>query len=141
MNIVSEHEDLVYNVLRNKINKTPVGYPKTESGVELKILKYLFTPKEAEVALSLGSFPKPLGLIFKIRKDKKLTKFELEEHLESMANKGAIIGAKFRGKEYIGVIRSTFLINPEGKIVHIWPKVSVKGHPEDVQRVLTEITK
>ena len=48
---------------------------------------------------------------------------------------------KFRGKEYMGVIRSTFLINPEGKIVHIWPKVSVKGHPEDVQRILTELTK
>jgi peroxiredoxin Q/BCP len=46
---------------------------------------------------------------------------------------------KFRGKEYMGVIRSTFLIDPEGKIAHLWPKVSVKGHPEDVQRVLGEI--
>jgi len=42
----------------------------------------------------------------------------------------------FRGKEYVGVIRSTFLIDPEGKIVHIWPKVSVKGHPEEVKKVL-----
>lgn len=48
---------------------------------------------------------------------------------------------KFRGKEYIGVIRSTFLIDPEGKIAHIWPKVSVKGHPEDVEKVLKELTK
>lgn len=48
---------------------------------------------------------------------------------------------KFRGKEYMGVVRSTFLINPNGKIVHIWPKVSVKGHPEDVQNVLTELKK
>ncbi len=47
---------------------------------------------------------------------------------------------KFRGKEYIGVIRSTFLIDPEGKIAHIWPKVSVKGHPEDVERALKELT-
>ncbi|MFX1363834.1 MAG: thioredoxin-dependent thiol peroxidase [Promethearchaeota archaeon] len=46
---------------------------------------------------------------------------------------------KFRGKEYIGVIRSTFLIDPEGKIAHIWPKVSVKGHPEDVEKVLKEL--
>ena len=45
---------------------------------------------------------------------------------------------KFRGKEYMGVVRSTFLIDPDGKIVHIWPKVSVKGHAEDVQNVLTE---
>ena len=48
---------------------------------------------------------------------------------------------KFRGKEYMGVIRSTFLIDPEGNIAHIWPKVSVKGHPEDVQKVLTELKK
>ena len=48
---------------------------------------------------------------------------------------------KFRGKEYIGVIRSTFLINPEGKIAYIWPKVSVKGHPEEVQKILTEVQK
>ena len=48
---------------------------------------------------------------------------------------------KFRGKEYMGVVRSTFLINPNGKIAHIWPKVSVNGHPEDVQKVLTKIRK
>ena len=45
----------------------------------------------------------------------------------------------FRGKEYVGVIRSTFLINPEGKIVHIWPKVSVKGHPEEVKSTLKKL--
>ncbi|MHA1985394.1 MAG: thioredoxin-dependent thiol peroxidase [Promethearchaeota archaeon] len=48
---------------------------------------------------------------------------------------------KFRGKEYMGVVRSTFLINPEGVIIHVWPKVSVNGHPEDVQKVLTELKK
>lgn len=47
----------------------------------------------------------------------------------------------FRGKEYIGVIRSTFLIDPKGKIAHIWPKVSVKGHPEEVESVLKDLIK
>ena len=46
---------------------------------------------------------------------------------------------KFRGNEYIGVIRSTFLIDPSGQIVHVWPKVSVKGHAEEVKSVLSEI--
>lgn len=46
---------------------------------------------------------------------------------------------KFRGKEYLGVTRSTFLINPEGKIAHVWPKVSVNGHPEEVQKILEEL--
>ena len=31
------------------------------------------------------------------------------------------------------------LIDEEGKIAHIWPKVSVKGHAEDVKKVLAEI--
>jgi len=46
---------------------------------------------------------------------------------------------KFRGKEYIGVTRSTFLIDPKGVIIHIWPKVSVKGHTEDVKQTLEEL--
>ena len=45
----------------------------------------------------------------------------------------------FRGKEYIGVTRSTFIINPEGKIAHIWPKVSVKGHTEEVKNILVKL--
>jgi len=46
---------------------------------------------------------------------------------------------KFMGKKYMGVTRSTFLIDLEGKIAHIWPKVSVKGHPEEVQKILVEL--
>ena len=46
---------------------------------------------------------------------------------------------KFRGKTYKGVIRSTFLIGLDGKIVHIWPKVSVKGHAEEVKDVLKSL--
>ena len=46
---------------------------------------------------------------------------------------------KFRGKEYIGLTRSTFIIDPNGKIAHIWSTVSVKGHPEDVQNILAEL--
>jgi peroxiredoxin Q/BCP len=44
-----------------------------------------------------------------------------------------------RGNEFIGVIRTTFLIDPEGKIIHIWPKVNAKGHAEEVKEKLTEI--
>ena len=46
---------------------------------------------------------------------------------------------KFRGKEYVGLTRSTFIIDTNGKIAHIWPTVSVKGHPEDVQNTLAEL--
>ncbi len=36
------------------------------------------------------------------------------------------------GKKYTGVIRTTVLIDREGRIARIWPKVSVEGHAEDV---------
>lgn len=43
---------------------------------------------------------------------------------------------KFMGKEYMGVIRSTFLINPNRKIVQVWDKVRVKAHAEKVLQEL-----
>ena len=43
------------------------------------------------------------------------------------------------GKEVIGIIRSTFLVDPEGLIRHVWPKVRVKDHAEEVVAVLKEL--
>lgn len=36
------------------------------------------------------------------------------------------------GKTYMGIVRSTFLIDGEGTIVRVWPAVKVKGHADDV---------
>lgn len=46
---------------------------------------------------------------------------------------------KLYGKESMGVQRSTFIIDPEGKIVHSWPKVKVKGHVSEVLEKLKEL--
>jgi thioredoxin-dependent peroxiredoxin len=39
---------------------------------------------------------------------------------------------KFMGKEYMGIVRSTFLIDPDGKIAQIWSNVRVKNHVDTV---------
>ena len=39
---------------------------------------------------------------------------------------------KLAGKEYMGIVRSTFIIDEEGKILHIYSKVRVKDHIEDI---------
>jgi len=39
---------------------------------------------------------------------------------------------KLYGRVFMGIVRSTFLIDAEGKIAKIWPKVRVKAHAEDV---------
>lgn len=45
---------------------------------------------------------------------------------------GVIKLKKLYGKEYMGIERSTFLIDPDGKLVQIWDKVKVKDHAQAV---------
>ncbi len=40
------------------------------------------------------------------------------------------------GREYMGVVRSTFIIDPDGKIAAKWEKVRVKGHVDEVKEKL-----
>lgn len=46
---------------------------------------------------------------------------------------------KLYGKEYEGVIRSTFLIDPQGKIAFLWKNVKVKGHIDAIKEKLQEL--
>ena len=45
---------------------------------------------------------------------------------------GVIVEKNMYGKITKGVARSTFLIDENGKIVKVWPKVKVEGHAEEV---------
>ena len=44
----------LHRQLQEHLDKLPIGFPKTESGVEIKILQHLFEPFEAKVALCLS---------------------------------------------------------------------------------------
>jgi len=48
---------------------------------------------------------------------------------------------KMAGREYYGIVRSTFLINPDGKIAALWSKVKVKDHVQEVLETLRHIKK
>jgi peroxiredoxin Q/BCP len=53
-----------------------------------------------------------------------------------------IIGEKkMYGKSYLGVIRTTYIINPEGEIAEAWSKVKVAGHVDKVIEKLEELQK
>lgn len=45
---------------------------------------------------------------------------------------------KLYGREYYGVVRNTFIIDPEAKIRYIWRRVKVQGHAEKVLNKLKE---
>ena len=46
---------------------------------------------------------------------------------------------KFMGREFMGIIRTTFLIDTKGKIIKIWDNVKVKDHAIEVLNTLKNI--
>jgi len=45
---------------------------------------------------------------------------------------------QFLGKSFLGIVRSTFLIGPDGVIQKVWPSASSKGHAAQVLEALGE---
>lgn len=80
-------EDRIYAELREFLDRLPGGYPATDSGVELRILKKLFTPEEAKMAVHLSLEPQPVPVIAE-RCGREES--EAGEMLESMAVKGLV---------------------------------------------------
>jgi peroxiredoxin Q/BCP len=46
---------------------------------------------------------------------------------------------KFMGKEFLGVVRSTAIIDPAGKVARVFDKVSPAEHPAEVEAALREL--
>lgn len=49
--------DEIYVKLRDHLDSMPAGYPATESGAEIKLLKKFYTPEQAEIALAIQMLP------------------------------------------------------------------------------------
>ena len=58
----------------------------------------------------------------------------------SVAEKYGVWGPKtFAGHEYIGIDRATFIIDPDGKIARVFPKVTPAGHSMEILNALKEL--
>ncbi|MBI4831698.1 MAG: 4Fe-4S binding protein [Candidatus Lindowbacteria bacterium] len=79
--------DSAYLKLREFLDQFPLGFPATDSGVEIEILKRLFTPEEAEVAVLLTPFPEEVS---SIASRTGLREAELGKKLDSMSKKGLV---------------------------------------------------
>jgi len=90
-----------YFKLRAFLDQFPLGFPKTEKGTEIEILKRLFTEEEAKIAIFLKIKPETVS---EISKRSKLNIFELEEKLHKMALKGLIFRTKREGKTLYNAI-------------------------------------
>ncbi|MDX2445691.1 MAG: 4Fe-4S binding protein [Desulfobacterales bacterium] len=88
--------DPVYMKLQKHLNSQAVGFPATRSGAEINILKHIFTPKEAEIALGINYKFEPLRMIYERVKDRVDSPEALEKHLDDIQKKG---GIEFKIKE------------------------------------------
>jgi len=97
---MTEKDLEIYRELQEHLDGMPVGFPATESGIELKVLKHLFTPEEAEIAVKLNYMPDPLKKIFRRVKKSGITIEELEKKLDEMFHKGLINYGKSGEEKY-----------------------------------------
>ncbi|MDG5786273.1 thioredoxin-dependent thiol peroxidase [Evansella sp. AB-P1] len=93
-------------------------------------------------AVILGVSPDPVARHEKFI-DKHDLPFELlaDEEKELAEAFGVWKLKKNFGKEYMGIERSTFVIDPDGKVMKEWRKVKVKGHVEEALEFLRESVK
>jgi len=76
-------------------------------------------------------------------RDKYKIKFDLlaDEKLEVLKKYKVWGKKKFMGREFMGVIRSSILIDRKGKILKVWDNVKVKDHAKEVLETLNDIIK
>jgi len=91
----------IYEQLATHLDNLPGGYPRTESGVEMRILRRLFTEEEATLACCLRIMQEPVE---RIAKRANLPPDELAEKLYQMSRKGLIYRADLpEGHRYMAI--------------------------------------
>jgi electron transport complex protein RnfB len=91
------HSEDLYRSLQQHLDRMPIGFPATESGVELRILKQLFTPEQAEVALELSTIPEPARAIHKRFRGRRSPE-DVDRILRQMSGDGLILTIEVRGE-------------------------------------------
>ena len=76
-------------------------------------------------------------------RDKYKIKFDLlaDEEIKVLKKYKVWGKKKFMGREFMGINRTTYLINKKGKIIKIWENVKVKDHAKEVLETLKNISK
>lgn len=86
----------------------------------------------------LGVSPDDVKSHSKFKIKHKLPFALLSDPDHRVAEMYGVWGEKKRyGKSYMGVLRSTFIIDQEGKILKVFPQVTPKGHSQEVLAALT----
>ena len=94
----------------------------------------------ARDAVALGVSPDPVKRLKKFEEKEELNFTLLADEDHSVAEAYGVWGLKkFMGREYMGVMRVTFVIDKDGSIAHVMDKVKTKTHHDDVLEVLDSL--
>jgi peroxiredoxin Q/BCP len=111
-------------------------YPKadtpgcTQESIDFSRLRPEFGKAGTEI---LGVSADPVAAQEKFKKKHELGMALLSDEAHSMLEAFGVWGKKsMYGRTFMGIIRTTFLIGPDGRIARIWPKVKVAGHAAEV---------
>ena len=85
----------IYEKLAKHLDNLPAGFPRTETGVEMRILRRLFTPEDAEFAMHLTLIPEESRVI---ARRAKIPVEEAARRLEEMEKKGLIFSDRPENK-------------------------------------------
>jgi hypothetical protein len=101
----------VYIKLQKHLDDQAVGFPATRSGAEIKILKHIFTPEEAEIACCLSDKFEPLETIFSragqlVASSEELETWEDLRDIIMEARQGRLGKLKLTGKLIVDAIRT-----------------------------------
>lgn len=111
-------------------------YPKDDTkGCTLESIDFSRLKKDFETAgaVILGISPDSISKHEKFKKKHDLNVILAADEAQEMLSAYGVWQKKsMYGREYMGVVRTTVLLDEAGKILKIWPKVKVNGHAEEV---------
>lgn len=98
----------------------------TKEAIDFSRLKGEFGRTSADI---LGVSADPVKALDAFKSKHKLTVALASDETHKMLDAyGAWQEKSMYGRKFLGVVRSTFLIGPDGRIAQVWPRVSVDGH-------------
>ncbi len=97
-------DSIHYRNLQRHLNKMPVGFPSTKSGVEINLLKSIFTPEQAAVSTYLHYKHRNLDEIFESTREFVDSKEDLKRILDETVSNGGIFRRKRNGEEQYALL-------------------------------------
>lgn len=121
-------------------------YPKDDTPgctTEAKDFSCLMADFRKAGAVVIGISPDPAKSHLKFRQKHALeVQLASDDDDKTIAQAfGAWVEKSMYGKKYMGVDRSTFLIDKTGKVARVWRKVKVAGHAEEVLAAVKALKK